>query len=87
MSLVCVVDAGTENVVASQLNGVDSDRHGFGDVTSVLYGEQANISKDTKYNTSVATINQNLKTTPLGKHRAQGKSCLHRESVSGTAFL
>jgi len=48
VSLVCVVDTGTENVVASQLNGVDSDRHGFGDVTSVLCSEQAHISKNTE---------------------------------------
>jgi len=36
VSLVGVIDAGMEKVVASQLNGADSDRHGFGDVTSAF---------------------------------------------------
>jgi len=33
LSVVCAADAGTVNVVTSQLNGAVSDRHGFGDVT------------------------------------------------------
>jgi len=47
VSLVCVVDVGTEKVAASQLNGVDSDRQGFGDVTSAFCGSQALVSHAT----------------------------------------
>jgi len=46
VSLVFAEDVGRENVVVSQLNGVDSDKHNFGDVTSAFCGTQRSI----KYN-------------------------------------